>query len=281
MMPRAQTSRVSRRAFTLIELVVATVIVFVFSLSLWLWTTVVNTDHFVDHASSAMQQDDAREALATQIVHGVLKGRPLMQLVIGDQVVNFVDSILDSERFENLFRAVATSIHDQLTSTGKASIVVDVSGLNRTIERVANVLNDGQGEEAADLPNEIVLFESGDFPGLKTFADVTPWVTVVSGLAAAALIGLVLLLADDRRTALRRLGVGLALGAIVVALAMLPLRSASLSRIALEERRIIVAALFDSFARQYLAELIVIFVVGAGLVIGTLVAGNSTKATAS
>lgn len=256
----------SKRISTVL-LSVAVLLLLVFNVSLWAWTTVLNTDAFVNRTGEALTQEESRDAIAARIVDQLLADRPLVLSAVGDTLEGVVSGVLGSDRFRELFAALSTAIHRTLTAGGVDDITIDISRLREIMIAVLTVINpDGEAaSQIANQPDEIVLFEGRDFPAMRRIADTIPWVCAISGLLAGALIAGVIAATPDRRSAIRRLGLMLVVSAIVMMILQLSGRWLALEPFPLADQRTIVATLFDAYARRLFAQSILLLLIGGGL----------------
>jgi hypothetical protein len=252
-------------------LCVAAVLLFVFNLSLWLWTSVVPSDRFAETTTEALTHDDSREAIAERIVTQLLVDRPILLATAGEEIEAVVAGILGADRFAQLFERLASALHRVVTETGLAEISINVSEIRELVNGVALLLNRGEGEvDVREQPDEIVLFEGRDFPAVRRIADTIPLIAIISGVLAAGLLTIVFVWARDRVSAIRRLGVMLAVLGIITTLLILPARSVTISSFPTENQRVVIGNLFDAFARQLLLQSIVVLLLGAGLFVGAV-----------
>jgi hypothetical protein len=257
-------------------LCVAAVLLFVFNLSLWLWTSVVPSDRFAETTTEALTHDDSREAIAERIVTQLLVDRPILLATAGEEIEAVVAGILGADRFAQLFERLASALHRVVTETGLAEISINVSEIRELVNGVALLLNRGEGEvDVREQPDEIVLFEGRDFPAVRRIADTIPLIAIISGVLAAGLLTIVFVWARDRVSAIRRLGVMLAVLGIITTLLILPARSVTISSFPTENQRVVIGNLFDAFARQLLLQSIVVLLIGAGLFVGAVLRARS------
>ncbi|MEU2040402.1 hypothetical protein [Nocardia niwae] len=211
---------------------------------------------------------------------------------VNDTVLSFVRS----DQFEDLWLQANRAAHSTLVATvtgelGPESVTVDENGtvtlsLRTVIENVkARLLDRGFtfAEKVPAVDKQFVLFRSPELVRAQRAVDnldkasaVLPWVTIAAAVAAIAAAP-----AGRRRRALVYVGLALAVGMLILAIALIVARALYLDRIPADVLSPDAAtAIIDTVLVPLRTALRGVAVLGLAIALGAYLTGNSTSATA-
>ncbi|MEE2033830.1 hypothetical protein [Rhodococcus chondri] len=220
--------------------------------------------------------------------------------VIAGQARSFVNqtvsSFVQSDRFEELWGQANRAAHTALVAVvtgdlGPSSVAVDESGtvsisLGTVIENVkARLLERGFtfAEKIPSIDKQFVLFRSPELVRaqravntLDNVSDVLPWLTIAAAVAAVAVAP-----PGRRRRALCVVGLALAVGMLVLAIALLVARALYLDQVPPDVLSPDAAsAIVDTVLVPLRAALRAVAVLGLVVAVGAYLTGDSSSAVA-
>src|SRR4051794_36952945 len=187
----------------------------------WWATGLADADTFAAQATETLAQDDVNQLVAERLVD-----RFASDTVIGTSgrpaAVALTQSVISSDAFAGLFQSAVCTAHEQLVSDRDDSVTVAVAG-------AAPLLEPAVGEsQNADPSDDAGVIAVVDDPALVQLAHVLSVMDTLAWTCAAAWLlasVLAVALAGDRRRTLRRLGSGLLVGGILLAIGVLVVRA--------------------------------------------------------
>ena len=187
----------------------------------WWASGLADADTFAAQATETLAQDDVNQLVAERLVD-----RFASDTVIGTSgrpaAVALTQSVISSDAFAGLFQSAVRTAHEQLVSDRDDSVTVAVAG-------AAPLLEPAVGEsENADTSDDAGVIAVVDDPALVQLAHVLSVMDTVAWTCAAAWLlasALAVALAGDRRRTLRRLGSGLLVAGILLAIGVLVVRA--------------------------------------------------------
>jgi hypothetical protein len=187
----------------------------------WWASGLADAETFAAQATEALAQDDVNQLVAERLVD-----RFASDTVIGTSgrpaAVALTQSLISSDAFAGLFQSAVRTAHEQLVSDRDDSVTVAVAGAAPLLEPAAG------GTEDNGASDEAGVIAVVDDPVLVQLAhalsvmDTVAWTCAAAWLLASILA---VALAGDRRRTLRRLGSGLLVGGILLAIGVLVVRA--------------------------------------------------------
>ena len=150
---RRSSNRV-RSTASIVLAVLGGVLVLLGAILLYARTEIIDQDGFADHAVEALDDDEVREVVATEIVVQLIErgsadlvaARPLLESV--------VDTVLDTRQFREVFRIAAGEANRLLFVREKSNVAFNLSD---GIEIVRFALQSVQPQLADEIPEGIDL----------------------------------------------------------------------------------------------------------------------------
>ena len=208
-----------------------------------------DSDQFANRATEALRDDSVRSLIAQRITDEVvlaqqedlLAARPIIQSVTAD--------LVGSSVFAGLFRSAVRDVHRTVVDRGQDTFTLTVRDVGTVLAEGLEQLRPGVAKDVRATERvEVVssdlgsvgsdLAELADRARLLAIVLLVLWVVVTAGAVA---------LARDRRRTAVELGVGAAVGGVVVVIALGVLRSVALDSVDGPEERAAAGAVWDAF----------------------------------
>ena len=213
----------SRRVASWTLVVLAALLALSGALASWA-SSMADSERFADLATEALQQEDVSHLLAERLVDRFASdtalgtsGRPF--------AVGVTEDIISSDEFAGVFNTSVRTAHEQLVSDRDDSVTVALAGAAPVLDPALDP------DDTSDPPSEAEsVVALVDDPVLVRISNVLSVMDTVALLCAVGWLGLsavVLVIASDRRRALRRLGSGLLVTGVVLITAVVMLAPSS------------------------------------------------------
>jgi hypothetical protein len=187
----------------------------------WWASGLADAETFAAQATETLAQDDVNELVAERLVD-----RFASDTVLGTSgrpaAVALTQGVISSDAFAGLFQSAVRTAHEQLVSDRDDSVTVAVAGAAPLLEPAI-----GENESAGTSEGTGVIAVVDD-PVLVQVAHVLSVMDTVAWTCAAAWLlasVVAVALAGDRRRTLRRLGSGLLVAGILLAMGVLVARA--------------------------------------------------------
>src|SRR5829696_2683380 len=207
--------------------VIGAVLLFAGTVTLYAREEVIDREAFADRAVAALDDDGVRRLVSREIVVNLVDrgstdlvaARPLLESVVG--------AIVQTQPFRSVFRRAALEANKVFFVRERSDTLVNLGDAATVLQFGVRSVSPKLGREIpADIDPELFRLDRDEFAGQTlAVADklrVLGWLLPV--LALAAFVGSVLL-AIERRGAVLRVGVAIAVAGTVLAVSLLILRS--------------------------------------------------------
>ena len=98
------------RRNVLITSIIAGVFILVANTAIWINRYMFNSENFTSTAVTSLTSESSRTAIATEITDQALKDYPKIKSVVDDTAVNFISSLLDSNRTEKVLTGAVSRL---------------------------------------------------------------------------------------------------------------------------------------------------------------------------
>jgi hypothetical protein len=232
----------------------------------------VDSDQFANRATTALHNDSVRTLVAEKITDDVVLKRQADLLSARPIIESVASSIVGSAAFTNLFRAAVRDVHSALFNRNQHTVTLALKDVGTVLSEALRKLKPDVARKV-DSNGELTLVHEDVGSLTATLVRVAHTVR----LLAVLLLVLVLLLAGgavlvspDRRRTFVELGVGAAVGAVVLLVAYGVLRSLAIHHVESPEDQAAVGAVWDAFLGDLRTAAWI--VAGAGAVIAAAAA---------
>jgi uncharacterized membrane protein HdeD (DUF308 family) len=207
------------------------------------------SEQFADRATAALRDTSVREAIAERVTDELLLPAKPDLLAARPIVVSAVSGVVGGDAFASLFRRGVLDVHRAVFRRDQDTVTLTLADVGIV---VAAALRELRPELASELGSDerIVLLErdvgaaTGDLARLAR--DVRVLAFVLAALALAAAIGAVAM-SPDRRWAVARLGVAVAVAGVVIVVGETLAGALVLDRVGDPDSRAAAAAVWDAF----------------------------------
>lgn len=201
-------SKTASKVGSAVLLIFAGVFLFLAQSAYWVNNTIFDKENFTEIATNTLLMESSRNAIATTVVNRALEDRPVLQRTIGKRAVSFTSGLLGSDISRQAIEVVTDKAYAYITAPNRQDIAIDLSPVKDVLGQLVNVArnpnNADRLEDAnAQIPDQIVLVESDNFPSLAKSVQVMLWLGPLLWLAT--LVSFVLYVYLDRREYAKRI----------------------------------------------------------------------------
>ncbi len=268
--PAPSFMHVARR-WSILLLVLGTLLISVSSVGFWVQSTVISEDGFVSLSQDVLSAQETREVISRAIVDNVLDQYPILRALVRDPLEKVITAILGSSLFEAVTEFTAAKMWNILFNDG-GTVSIDISGLQNILQSViAGIAPDAAAQiEAADLPDELVIVDVNQLPDLGPVANAivwSTWLVVILGFALTVfMIARVWSQPILRYSMVAWTGIFLIAEIVILVLMTLPARSSIVLAVDGSAGRSIVGTTFDDLIEYLYSILLVLFLAAVAMV---------------
>ncbi|HEY3141336.1 MAG TPA: hypothetical protein VGJ86_09405 [Acidimicrobiales bacterium] len=273
--------RLSRRAVALLLLVVGCLATVIANLAVWSDRELLDTDNFVATLAPLARDQVVIDGVAVELTDRMVKVAPRVPRDLVDEVLR---TVLDTSEFQTIWTTALRRAHQELLRMADEGIDQIKLDLEDVLER-------------ADTRLERFGIDVLDDAGIERIDDIVPWDSpwlrrVLQGINLIARLAIILppaclalfvgavVLSDDRRRAIGRIGVGVGGGMILTTVGLWLARFYLMGRIGTPVTRHAAADVWDSLISTLRWQTALVGAVGAAVALGGWLVGRMTKAPA-
>ncbi|HEX6032036.1 MAG TPA: hypothetical protein VFY90_11450 [Tepidiformaceae bacterium] len=210
------------RALSILLMVIGAVVIVPAVLFAWAEETIFTSDGFADAASQSLNDEAVQDRLAVGLTERIVEKNPDLaraQPLIQGAAARFVDSA----QFQDIFRTAVERLHQRVFDEDSNELVLD---LTAAISRILEIVRTGAPQLAERIPpnvdSALITISQSDFrTRLIRLADRVSMLAFILPVISLACFAGSLYLAPDRRAGAFRIGMGIAVAAAFVVLALL------------------------------------------------------------
>jgi hypothetical protein len=251
----------------------------------WARSTVLETDRYVETVGSLASDSAIQDLVADRISRAAVDKLTVMGVqppageTLEQIVADAVRRALASDEFQTIWEEGNRLAHGQLVAllTGESvagaqlsgdAVVVDLSGVYAAVEAALTELGYTVDLDPAQgtAPATVTLVESDAIEQAQSGVDLLDRLGYLLPLAALVVLTLAIVVAPNRWRAVRRCGIALAIGMILVTVLLLVGRELYLGALDGAIPRDAAAAVFDALARSLWIGAVVLLIVGLVMV---------------
>jgi hypothetical protein len=298
-----------RRIVSMILIILGAFLVPISTIAVFARNQVLNTGRFVDTMSPLARNTAVQEAAATRITNAVMDNVPIEDTLKDDlppriagfapavtgAVRGFVQTtalkVVQSQQFQKIWDDAIRLSHSQVANlltgnTGAFKVVngevqLDLGQLLTSVKQalVSAGLTVVEKLDTSKINTKLTLFQAKNLETAQTGTDLLQKLAIVLPILMIACFVVGVVLAEDRRRALIRVGFGVAIGAALLSVALAFARSIYLNAVSsFVLSQDAAKAVFDTVVRNVKTADRVFILIGLLIVIGAVLAGPSVFA---
>jgi hypothetical protein len=260
-----------------ILVVIGCILLAVANVALWATLNLFNAQRFGDHVAEGMQSPAAAEAMAGPLVDALIAEYPDFPTILRLPAQEGIAWLLERPVFTPVFKEAAALASKVMTTSPEDVIGIDLASVIETVgESVVGVVSTidpaagTQVQEAIDTALQssedsglLAIYEGGEFPRLRAFSNLAPWIALLAGLGAIALFAVAALRGPDRHEMLKYTGVGILITAAFGFLMFIPaLNAPAMSGLGNPVMQAVVGEVVSVFAQSFAIQSLVLFLIG-------------------
>ncbi len=214
-----------------ILVVIAAVLLLVGNTAIWVLRSIENDDAFVEIALEKIQREEAREAIAEEIVFAIMGNQPLLYQFARQPAEQAVTLLLATPAFEPLLTQIARNLHQLIVTGEEPPIIIGTAFLPPIVAAIIAATGPAGLFSFEDQELQIRLFANQEIPALDWLIDPLQTAGLLCGIVGIIILGLSIVVASDRRLGMRRAAIALFAVVAISLLAIFPLRSLYRSRV--------------------------------------------------
>ena len=215
----------------------------------YLWFAVAGSDQFANRAAAALEADDVRSVVAARVTDEIVLERQADLLAARPLIESVTSAVVGGRAFTGLFRAGVRDLHRALFDQDQDTVVLTVADVGTVVAAALRVLRPSLATEVRGT-GDVELLErrasAASAAAMDAARTVRLLTVLLAGLALACAAG-ALRLAPDRRAGVVRLGAGVAISGVVLAVALVAGRALAAAQAGDPDARAAVRAIWDAF----------------------------------
>jgi hypothetical protein len=251
--------------------------------ALWAALDVFNPDRFGQRVAEGLQSDAASEALAGAIVARIVEHYPEFPTLAQIPTQEVVTWLLQRPAFAVVFEETAAVALAVMTTSAQDVVGIDIarviSNVGSQVAGVVAAINPDAGgdaqaalDSALDAAQEsgpLAIYESGRFPKLRGVANTVPWLWPLAGLGAIALFAVAYIRAEDRKSALMTIGIGVLITGILVLLLIPALKAPVQNGITNPAMQLVIGEVLSTLTRGLAVQCLLLAFAGVILILAS------------
>lgn len=252
----------------IITSIIAGVLLLVVNSAIWVNRQIFNERNFTETTVTSLTSQSSRDAIAGKITDEALQNYPRIQNLADDRLNKLISGLLDGERVHTVLTKSVSKLHIYLTSQNQEDVVVNLSGVKDTINRLAEITGrDETGgpllQKVENTPDQIVLVKAANVPDFYKYGVAVSFIAPVALLIAIILIAVPYV--KDKANYLSIMliqGITLVIVGLVAMLTGPLFRPVALSSISDSNGRVIVENLYNSFIASFNKQNLMLVIIG-------------------
>jgi hypothetical protein len=232
----------------------------------------VDSGQFANRATAALRDDSVKSLIARRVTDDVVLEKQGDLLAARPIIESAVSGIVGSRAFTNLFRAGVRDLHRALFDRDQQTVTLTIADIGTVVAAAVQKLRPALAKKVEANANVTLIKRNVTELGasLARFADRVRVLAIVLIVAALLLIAAALVATLDRRRTVMELGVGLALGGVLLVVAYSAVRQIAVHHVDGPDQQAAASAVWSAF----LADLRTSswFLAGAGAIVAAAAA---------
>jgi hypothetical protein len=242
-------SRRSRQLLARLLVVVASAVIVLALLAGYARRAFIDSDQFANRATAALRDDSVRSLVAQKITDEVvlknredlLAARPLIESV--------ASSVVGGRAFTGLFRTAVRDVHRAVFDRDRDTVTLTVADVGTVLGSALQAVRPSVARKVETTGTvEVVRRDLGSIGGdLARIGDRIRSLALLLLVLSVVLVAGALIASPDRRRTVVGLGVGAAVGGVLLLVALGVVRSLAVDQVEGPEARAAAAAVWDAF----------------------------------
>jgi hypothetical protein len=228
-------------------------------------TAAVDSDQFANRATVALRDPSVRALIAERVTDQIVLKKKADLIAARPLIQSVLSSVVGGRAFTSAFRSGVRDLHRALFNRDQHTLTLAVGDIGTIAAAALDVVRPSLADRVRTTGKvELVRRDIGNAAAIAARAAdvvrVLAWLLLLVAVACAA--GAVAL-AQDRRRAVVRLGIGAAIGGVVILVALGVLRSVAVNGVDGADARDAVGAVWDAFLGDLGTEAWILAAAGA------------------
>jgi hypothetical protein len=268
-----------RRLLVPILVVAAVVAIVVANLAVWSWSQVGDTDNFVAAVGPLADNPEIVDGVAHELTDRIVKRYPVVPRGI---VSDLLKEVLETKLFRDIWVEQVRAAHRHFLDTadsGGDAIRLDLGAvLERVDQPLANVGLDVLSPDTIEQMDDVTVWRSEKVKQVAEAVRINNWFAWLMPPAAIALVLAALLLASNTWRAASAIGLGVALGMAVTALAAWFVQHRALDDVRNDLEHAASVEVWEAVSQRLWHQTLVLFVAGAAVAVAGAILGRRRNA---
>jgi hypothetical protein len=242
----------SRQALARALVALASVVIVLALVAGYARRAAVDSDQFANRATAALRDDSVRSLIAEKITDEVVLKQKEDLIAARPLIESVASAVVGSRAFTGLFRSAVRDVHRAVFDRDKDTVTLTVADVGTVLAAALQTVRPALADEVQSAGKvELVERNLGGVSGdLARVADRVRLLALLLLVLSLVLVAGALWVAPDRRRTVVELGVGTAIGGIVLVVAYELLRSIAIDQVDGPENRAAAGAVWDAFLRD-------------------------------
>jgi len=230
--------------------VVASVVIVLALVAGYVRLAVVDSDQFANRATAALSNDDVRALIAAQITDQLVLQNEADLLAARPIIESVASAVVGSRAFTSLFRSAVRDVHRAVFQRDQDTVTLTVADVGTVLAAALEQVRPALARRLESTDRVALLdrdIGSVSERLVRLADDVRALALLLLG-GALVLVVAALAVSPDRRRTVVELGIGAAVGGVVLAVAYEVARSIAVDHVEGAEARVAAGAVFDAFA---------------------------------
>jgi hypothetical protein len=266
----------------IVLVIVGCLLLAVANVALWAALDVFSPNRFGAHVAEGLQSPEATAALAGPIVDRLMAEYPDLPALARGPAEEVVAWLLQRPGFTPVFKETAALASAAMTTSAEDVVGIDLansaSNVGSTLVGVITALDAEAGANAqaaldaslsaSEESGRLAIYEQGRFPRLRQLSNLAPWLALLTGLGAIALFVVASTRAQDQHEALKYVGVGIMVTAVLAFLLFVPVvQNTAQNNIANPTMQVVVGQVVSVLLRGFAIQSLLLFFIGVAVII--------------
>jgi len=146
----------------------------------WVNHNFFNKQYFTETTKTVLTSESSKNAIATTVVNRALIDKPLIRRVAGDRAISLISGLIGTDIASQSISWAVNSSYNYMTTQNRKDITIDLTSIKNPLSGVVSFAENRGNEikfDPSNIPNEVVLIRSNDFPDLSGTISTLLWLS--------------------------------------------------------------------------------------------------------